>query len=161
MENKFQSAVEEVSKPFKFEHWLRFYFVHEDGEQLTIFLSPEHLQKLKEKYGQLARLAEDLNARVITPRLSQQIVARYIQETLDGTKYELGFIPRVLDSQEFNAEILGFNIWVSLHEDQLDEKVLDFDKWLEIYEQWKKTENARKIIMSLKVNGVQGVCGVC
>ncbi|WP_457571813.1 hypothetical protein [Desulfovulcanus sp.] len=161
MKNKIQSAVEEVSKSFKFEHWLRFYFVHEDGEELTIFLSPEHLQKLKEKYGQLARLAEDLNAKVITPQLSQQIVAKYIQETFDGTKYELGFIPRILDSLEFNAEIHGFNIWVSLHEDQLDEKVLDFDKWLEIYEQWKKTENAQKIIMSLKVNGVQGVCGVC
>ncbi|MBT8764172.1 hypothetical protein KFV02_09530 [Desulfohalobiaceae bacterium Ax17] len=157
MENKIQSAVKEVSKPFKFEHWLRFYFVHQAGEDLVIFLSPEHVQKLKEKYGQLSRLAEELNGKVISPQLSQQTIVQYIQQVYDGTKYEVGFIPRVLDSLEFNTEIHGFNIWVSLHEEQLDKKVLDFDTWLEIYDEWKKTENAQKIIMSLKVNGMQNV----
>jgi hypothetical protein len=106
-------------------------------------------------------LAEYLNAKVITPDFSQQIVARYIQEKLDGTKYEPGFISKVLDSQEFKAEIYGFNVWVSLHEDQLDENVLDFGKWLEIFDKWKKTANAQKFIMSLKTGGVQNVCGKC
>ncbi len=150
-EEKTREAIKDLSRIFQFELWLRFYFVRENEGRHSINLDEELLQKMHEKYGHLAELAKTLNAKEITPESSRQAIVKHIMHNFDGIKYDVGLVPRIMDYAIFKGEIQMFNTWVGLHEEQLDRKVLDFEKWIEIYDQWKSSESAQKVSLALNI----------
>lgn len=149
IEDKTKEAIRDLSRVFQFELWLRFYFIHEDEGKLSINLGDEMLQKMEEKYGHLAELARTLSEREITPEECRKAIVEHIMHQFDGVKYDVGFVPRIMDHAVFKGEIQLFNTWAGLHEEQLDRKVLDFDKWIEIFDEWKSSESAQKVNMTL------------
>lgn len=155
MKDQTLEALQDIAEVFKFELWLRFYFIQEQDQSLRIDLEPEVLEKMKEDYGHLGRLAEQLNNREIDPSVCQKAIVEHILDEYDGKKYEIGYIPKILDMAVFKAEIELFNTWAHLHENQLDQKVLGFQKWMELYDEWKQSENARKMEMSFTMQDAQ------
>ena len=149
MQKKFKAALKDATDVCKFENWLRFYFVQEQGNDLIIHIPDETLEHINNKYEYLSKLAEKLNNDTITPEKSQSVVTHFISETLDGVKYGTGLIQQVLDSKDFMAELSAFNIWVNAHEDQLDERVMDFEEWMQLFEAWKRTEKGHNTLLGL------------
>ena len=154
--NKKKKALKELSRVFKFELWIRFYFLQETDDKLQVFLSEEQMNKIHEEYGELADLVKNMTKVNLTPEASQKAIVEFIGEKYDGTKYNLGTVPEIMNSAGFRAEVEVFNMWVSLHEQQLDENFLPFHKWEEAFEEWKGTEQAKKIITSFTM-GQKGV----
>ena len=150
-EDKTKEAIRDLSRVFQFELWLRFYFIHEDEGRLFLNMDDEMLQKLEEKYGHLAALARTLSEKEITPESCRQAIGEHIMHQFDGVKYDVGFVPRIMDHAVLKGEIQLFNTWAGLHEEQLDRKVLDFDKWIEIYDEWKASEGAQKVNLALNI----------
>ncbi len=152
--NKTSEAIQSLSRVFKFELWLRFYFIQDNEGKLSLDLDDQMLERLEKEYGHLSRLAGSLNHKEINPELCRKAIADHIMDEFDGKVYEIGLVPRILDNRIFKTEIQLYNTWVSLHEDQLDKKVLDFEKWLEIFDEWKKSESAREIGLTLDAQNV-------
>lgn len=149
-------AIHDLSQVFKFELWLRFYFIQEKEEKLVLNLDDQILQKIRENYGHLAELAQELNQKEeLTPEICRKAIVDHIQHQFDGHKYQAGLVPQILDHSIFNTEIQLFNTWASLHEDQLDQKVLDFEKWLELFNEWKQSDSAQKVAQSIKMEEQQ------
>ncbi len=151
---KTSEAIQSLSRVFKFELWLRFYFIQDNEDKLSINLDDQMLEKLEKEYGHLSKLAGSMNHKEINPEICRKAITDHIMNEFDGSVYEIGLVPRILDNRIFKTEIQLFNTWVSLHEDQLDRKVLDFDKWLEIFDEWKKSESAQKIGLTLDAQSV-------
>ncbi|WP_291318318.1 hypothetical protein [Desulfonatronospira sp.] len=154
-EDKTREAIKDLSRVFQFELWLRFYFIHDDEGRLSINLDEETLQKMEEKYGHLGQLARTLTGKEITPETCRQTIVEHIMHQFDGTKYDVGHVPRMMDHAVFKGEIQLFNTWAGLHEEQLDRKVLDFEKWIEIYEEWKSSESAQKVNLALNIQDAE------
>lgn len=155
MRDKTQEALEDISEVFKFELWLRFYFIEEDNGSLRIDLDDQVIEKMGSVYGHLAKLASSLNRVVLNPVVCQEKIVEHLMDQFDGKKYEIGYIPKILDSAAFKTENQLFNTWTQLHEDQLDKTILSFDKWKELYDQWKQSESARKMELSLNMQEAQ------
>jgi len=153
--DKTKEAIKDLSRVFQFELWLRFYFIHDDEGKLSINLDEEMLQKMEEKYGHLAELARTLSEKEITPEACRQAIVEHIMHQFDGIKYDVGFVPRIMDHAVFKGEIQLFNTWAGLHEEQLDRKVLDFDRWIEIYDEWKSSEGAQKVNLALNIQDTE------
>jgi hypothetical protein len=81
--------------------------------------------------------------------VSQEVIVQFIGEKYDGIEFDLGVVPEVMDSSLFRAEVEAFNMWVSLHEEQLDENFLPFAKWQEAFEEWKNTDQAKRVVTTL------------
>jgi type I site-specific restriction endonuclease len=146
---KKRKAVKDIARVFKFELWLRFYFLNEDDDGLKIKLSEEQMEKIREEYSDLVELVEKMKARELTPDVSQEVIVQFIGEKYDGIEFDLGVVPEVMDSSLFRAEVEAFNMWVSLHEEQLDENFLPFAKWQEAFEEWKNTDQAKRVVTTL------------
>lgn len=146
---KKRKAVKDISRVFKFELWLRFYFLDEDDGGLKIKLSEEQMEKIRDEYSDLVELVEKMKDRELTPDVSQEVLVQFIGEKYDGIKFDLNVVPEVMDSPLFRAEVEAFNMWVSLHEEQLDENFLPFTKWLEAFEEWKDTDQAKRVVTTL------------
>ncbi len=148
---KTSKAIDEISRVFKFELWLRFYFIQDKDGRLTINIDDPVLQKFEQEYGHLAELAYSLNHKEITPELCRKVIVEHIMEQFDETDNEADFVPKILDHKIFKTEIQLFNTWVALCENQLDQKVLDFEKWLKLFDEWKTSESAQKIITTINI----------
>ena len=146
--DNFKKALKEATDVCKFETWLRFYFVRDKDGVLTVELEPEVLEHIQKEYPALAGLAQEYDRQVISPEKSQTTVVTFINNTLDGTRFKPGFIPSVLNSKSFSVEMNAFNIWLSAHESQLDEKVLDFAEWMQLFEAWKMTEKGQNTLLN-------------
>ncbi|WP_051617110.1 hypothetical protein [Desulfonatronovibrio hydrogenovorans] len=155
MQEKTLEALKDIAEVFKFDLWLRFYFVEEKDDKLQINLDDQVISKFEQEYGHLSRLAAEINKTELNPLTCQKAIVEHILDEFDGKKYEIGFIPKLLDMAVFKAEIQLFNTWAHLHEDQLEKNVLDFEKWKELYDEWKKTENAQKIALSFSTSEMQ------
>lgn len=64
-------------------------------------------------------------------------------------------VPSVLNSKSFEIEVSVFHLWVSAHEDQLDEKVFDFKEWMQLFEAWKRTEKGQNVLSTLHSPGAR------
>ncbi len=146
-----KKILNDLTRVLKFELWLRFYFLKEEDGVFKLELSPEQMAKMRNEYGEVAELAEKMNSKELTPEVSQQLVVEFISEKYDGAKYDMEKVPNVMDSALFRAEVEAFNMWASLHEQQLDDNFLPFEKCLEAFEEWKKTEQAQSLITSLSM----------
>lgn len=142
-------ANEDVLRVFMFESWVRFYYAVEESGEVYIRIPEETLIGLKVQFPRLSELAENLNNEVITPELSQQNVCTFVSLRYDGTKYAQGVIPNVLDSKQFKIEMYVFNLWISGHEQLLDEEPAGFQQWLDMYSEWKKMEEVQEYLEKL------------
>ena len=149
MHKNFKPALKDCTDVCKFETWLRFYFVQEKGKELIINIPQKTLEHINSQYEYLSKLAQQLNNAVITPEKSKTAVTHFINQTLDGVKYQPGLIQQVLDSKDFTTELSAFNIWVNAHEDQLDQRVMDFQEWMQFFEAWKRTEKGQNTLLGL------------
>jgi len=148
--DKFKEALKDLTDVCKFEHWLRFYFVREDDDDLKLDIPDSTLETIKQNYGDLAGLAEKLNHITITPEISQQTMIQHISETLDNQKHSSAIVPSVLNSKSFEKEMTAFHIWVNAHEDQLEKEVYGFRDWMQMFEAWKRTEKGQEMMQQLE-----------
>ncbi|WP_052507399.1 hypothetical protein [Desulfonatronovibrio magnus] len=155
MSDQTLEALKDISEVFKFELWLRFYFIQENDGKIMLKIEDQVLQKMKDEYEHLAGLAEQLNNTELSPAECQKAIVDHVFKQFDGKKYEMGYVPKILDMAPFKAEIQLFNTWAHLHEDQLDKNLLSFTKWNELYDEWKRSENAQKMEVSLSMQNIQ------
>ncbi len=156
MQNDFKQVLKEVTDVCKFEHWLRFYFTQEKDENLFLDIPENIVEHIKKEYPNLSGLADKINQEIITPEKSQNWIIGFISQNLDRKKYDdnPSLIPRILNSKSFEVEITAFHLWVNAHEDQLEEKVMDFKEWMELFEAWKRTERGQDILGQLHSTSV-------
>jgi len=156
MADDFKQALKETTDINKFEMWLRFYFTKETEDGLMLEIPQEVTQDLNQSYPILARLAEKMNGQPLTPEKSREAVINHISSELDGIRYSHQLIPSVLNSPSYEVELSLFHMWVSAHEDELDEQVYSFEQWMQLYEAWKRTEEGQQMIDRLHGTGEQG-----
>lgn len=145
------NALNDMSKVFHFEFWLRYYFIEERDGALFIELTDEQLKQMQLQFPDFWELAETVKGRPLSPELSQQAVVEFLQVNFEGKKYPANTVLKVLDSKDFSVEMYLFDTWVSLHEEQLMQKIYGFDYWMHVYGEWKTTEKAQQLVQSLKV----------
>jgi hypothetical protein len=149
MKSDFKQALKDITDICKFEHWIRFYYLQQNDDQLYVDIPEEAIEFLKKEYSTLSQLAEKMNHIAITPEVSQQILGEFIGKSLDGAVHDSQMVHSVLGSKSFETEITLFHMWVDAHEDQLDDHVIDFKEWMKLFEAWKRTEKGQNMIQSL------------
>lgn len=153
MADNFKQALKETTDISKFEMWLRFYFTKDTGEELTLEIPEDIMQDLEQSYGILGRLARKMEGQPLTPEKSREQVINHISSELDGVRYSSELIPSVLNSPSYEVELSLFHMWVSAHEEELDEQVYSFEQWMQLYEAWKRTEEGQQMIDRLHGSG--------
>jgi hypothetical protein len=152
------NALNDTARVFHFEFWLRYYFIEERDGGLFITLTDEQAKQMKLQFPDYYDLAERMQGVSLSPELSQRSVVEFLQLNLEGHKYPANTVVKVLDSKDFSAEMYLFDTWVSLHEEQLMQKIYGFDYWMHAYEDWKMSDKAQQLVQSLKVQ-MQGERG--
>ena len=149
MADNFKQALKEITDISKFEMWLRFYFTKEADDGLILEIPQEVMQDLEQSYEILTRLARKMDGQTLTPEKSRETVINHISSEMDGIRYKSHLIPSVLNSPSYEVELSLFHMWVSAHEDQLDDQVFTFEQWMQFYEAWKRTEQGQQMIERL------------
>jgi hypothetical protein len=149
----------DVLEVFQFEYWLRFYFMMEEEGSFYVRLEDSLMERIEEQYPHLSGLAEKLNATHLTPEISQTLVGEFIFKNLEGKAARPGKVQDLLDSKEFNEELYLFNMWVNLHERQLDAKVLSFERWQELFQEWRFSERGAKVLDAAKIQETSTLSG--
>lgn len=154
-QENFQKAVADILEAVIFENWLRFYFIVEKGEDERLFLEiPEKsMDKIKNLYPQYLPLAEGLENREIDFQTSQKAVCTFVLDHLDGHVFPQNMAQIVLSSAAFQLQMQLFNAWVQMHEDQLDQGFLQFDQWLDLFNQWRNSPGAKELLKKLTPAG--------
>ena len=155
MSDEATNAVSDVTEVFKFEHWARFYFAKEQDGKVFLDVPAEQIESLRNTQGHLVGLLDEINQKDIDYQTSCRMVGAHVCRILDGAKYRPGVVTNALDSREFQIEMHLFSLWVTGHEAMLDEAVLDFSKWVEIFEQWKQSEQVQNFAASLRKSGAK------
>lgn len=150
MKYDLDDAVSKISGVMKFEHWLRFYFVQEEGEALYIRIPEAALAKMDADYPEYMDLVHLLNNETITYEKSVSMVCQHIVSRFDGKVYPQGTVQEIFDTGNFQLEMHLFNLWAQHHEGQLDQSFFEFSKWMELYEEWKGSEQVQDMVAQLK-----------
>jgi hypothetical protein len=145
----FEKTVNEVAEVFMFEHWIRFYFLNAQGDDLVLNIPPKALEKISEHYPHLGALAETMNGQSMSPERSQESICTHISMTVEQRQTDANAVSNVLNSPKLNAELYAFNLWVEANEQQLEERFLEFSTWKDIYIQWKSSEKGKEFLSSL------------
>lgn len=151
MENR-KKAQEEICQVFRFEQWLRFYFVEERDDKIYLNVPAERLEEIKTAYPHLLELAHIANGGEIDYQKSCDMVCAYVGAHIDGPKHSTALVTNILDSKGYQVEMYLFGLWIKGHEDFLDEDFRSFSEWEELYSGWRATEQvvdyARKLMES-------------
>ncbi len=145
------NALNDMARVFHFEFWLRYYFIEERDRKLFIELTDEQLKQMQLQFPDFWELAERVQGQPLSPELSQQSVVEFLQVNFEGKKYPANTVLKVLDSKDYSIEMYLFDTWVTLHEEQLMQKIYGFDYWMHVYEEWKMTDKAQQLLQSLKI----------
>ena len=147
-----KSAVKDTLEIFQFDQWLRFYFVVQKGDELWIEIPDDVMARIKQERPDMHRFADMINNAVTDYKRSQDNVCSFVAARLDGQKYESTVLPQVFDNATFKVEMYVFNLWLKMHEPHLDETVMTFEEWLEMYAEWNQldevSEYRRKLLNS-------------
>ena len=146
-----QNALTDTANVFHFEFWLRYYFIEERDGKLFIALTDEQQKQMQAQFADYWELVERVKDQPLSPELSQQSVVEFLQLNLEGKKFPANTVIKVLDSKEFSTEMYLFDTWVSLHEEQLMQKIYGFDYWMHAYGEWKESDRAKQLAQSLQV----------
>lgn len=149
--NNENQVLSDVSRVFMFEHWLRFYFVQEQEGEISLELTSAQLKKIHGTYGELGELAERMNGENLSPEICRSFIVDFLRDQYDGKKYPMGMVPQLLDQPVFQLELALFNVWANLHEAQLEEGILGFEKWEDFFSTWKESEQGRQVLLSMQV----------
>ncbi|WP_027370359.1 hypothetical protein [Desulfovermiculus halophilus] len=149
MADQFKQALKDITDICKFEHWLRFTYMTKEGEEHKLSIPESDIAEMKRDLPLLAGLAEDMNNEIMTPDTSQQKLIAYIQNRLDGDRYDITRILSVLNSKSFQVEMQAFHMWVEAHEDQLETSLMNFTQWMQLFEAWKRTGKGQDVLQTL------------
>lgn len=139
--SRFKTAVNAVSEVMKFETWLRFYFIAEQGDQLRVDIPEGVLDDIRAKQPHLADMAERYNGLDMDYETSRQEICNFL---VGGVKdMDMDMIPRVMDSPELRLEMHLFHLWMTGHESILDEEFTDFGWWLENFANWRDSDEVQ------------------
>ncbi len=151
MENR-RKTQEEICQVFRFEQWLRFYFVEERDDKLFLNVPEERMAEIKAAYPHLVELANIANGGEIDYQKSCDMVCAFVGAHIDGPKHSTALVTNILDSKGYQVEMYLFGLWIKGHEDFLDEEFRPFSEWEELYSGWRATEQvadyARKLMES-------------
>ncbi len=150
MKYDLDDAVAKVSGVMKFENWLRFYFIKEEGEELYVRIPEESLAKMDALYPEYTDLVHLLNNETITYEKSVSMVCQHIVSRFDGKAYPQGTVQEIFDTGAFQLEMHLFNLWAQHHEAQLDQGFFEFGKWMDLFEEWKASEQVQAMVAKLK-----------
>lgn len=147
-----KSAIRDTVEIFRFEQWVRYYYFIEEGENMSIQIPEDVMTRLNEEYPLLTPLAETMSGS-IDYRKSHEIVCAHVATRLDGAKYDTSVIPKVFDSPQFKVEMYVFNMWLKMHEQYLDEEVMFFSDWEEMWTEWNKLDEVKEYRQKLFNSG--------
>ena len=149
MADQFKQALKDVTDICKFEFWLRFYYMTKVGDEHKIAISESDVATMKQDLPLLGGLAAEMNNEVMTPEKSQQKIMDFIQNRLDGERYDMTRILSVLNSKSYQVEMNAFHMWVEAHEDQLEDNPMNFTEWMQLFEAWKRTGKGQEVLQTL------------
>ena len=145
----FNRAVEDISEVFMFDHWMRFYFIFEEGKKLMVNVPEEVCTQIEKDYPNLKGLVDLMNNEEIDQQKSMNNVCSFIGARFDGTKYSDKIVPKVFDSKDFKMEMYIFNLWIKGHESYLESEVMTFNDWKELYEGWRDQDEVKDYVERL------------
>lgn len=137
-------AVADVAEIIHFEHWIRFYFIREEGETLKVEIPSDVMDEIEKNHPALLDLAKLMDGNSIDFQSSMETVMAFVSSRLDGAKYTTNTITNMLDSKDFQVEMQLFNLWLQGHEGYLDEKARSFGEWQELYEGWLNLDKVQE-----------------
>ncbi|MBU1248892.1 MAG: hypothetical protein KKB70_09345 [Proteobacteria bacterium] len=146
-------AAVDACQVLMFDQWMRHYYVKEEGEKLFLSIPEEKMKDIEEKYPDLHPLSAMVNEEELTYEKSQATVCSFIGSRFDGQKYDPTIMPKVFDSKEFKLEMYVFNLWMKGHMSYLDENLLDFSEWQEMYAEWKMMDQVQAYLKKLAKTG--------
>ncbi len=150
-----ENAINDVAEVMQFENWLRFYFISEEDGKIFMRIPETAQKKLREDYPGYWGLVERFLDSEISYEISVSTVCTFVVQTLDGSKYRSGLISEVFDSRGFQEEMQLFGIWAQHHESQLEQGFMDFNKWQELYENWKNSEEVQDFLKKARAAAPQ------
>lgn len=156
-----KNAVKDALEIFQFDQWLRFYFVVQKGDELWIEIPETTLAQIQEDHPHMHRFADMVNDSVLDYQRSQDNLCSFVAALLDGQKYEGTVLPQVFDDANFKLEMYIFNVWMKMHESHLDEEVMTFDGWMEMFEGWKSLDEVREYREKLLASGTDPQTPAC
>ncbi|WP_320174343.1 hypothetical protein [Maridesulfovibrio sp.] len=145
----FNQAVEDISEVFMFDHWVRFYFIFEEGKKLTVKVPEEVCTQIDKEFPKLKGLLDLMNNEEIDQQKSMNTVCSFIGARFDGTKYNSKIVPKVFDSKDFKMEMYLFNLWIKGHESYLESEVMAFHDWQELYAGWREQDEVKNYVERL------------
>lgn len=139
----------EIAQVFHFEFWLRYYFITEREDGIYIELTAQQKEQMRTQFPDFWELVDRVLDQPLSPELSQKAVGEFLEFNYVGKKIPANLAPKVLDSKEFSAEMLLFDTWVDLHEEQLMQKIYGFDYWMHAFSEWKQSSQGQQLRQSL------------
>lgn len=138
-----KAAIKDTVRIFQFDNWVRFYYIKSEGEQMSVEIPADVLQRVEKEYPDLHKLADTMCGSIDYQK-SHDIVCAHVAAHLDGSKYDSSVMPKVFDAPQFKIEMYVFNMWMKMHEPYLDEKTMFFSDWEEMWEEWNKLDEVRE-----------------
>ncbi|MFV0423045.1 hypothetical protein [Oleidesulfovibrio sp.] len=162
MSTEFGTAVKKIAEVMMFENWLRFYFINEEEDSKLFIRVPEQAEeRIQKDYPDVAGLLEFMNNKEITFETSRSAVCTFVATKLEGKSVRNDLTGRVFDSSVFQLQMQLFNIWVQSHEAQLDSSFMEFRTWLEMFEEWKKSDRVKEYVEEMKDTLVRAAKDTC
>ena len=155
-----ERAVQEICAIMRFENWLRFYFLKEEGPILFVRIPDKAVERITEDYPQYLGLVEELNNKEINYERSVSTVCQFVVRAIDAGPYPSGTAENAFDSDEFKMEMQLFTAWQQAHESQLDEGFMDFGTWEELFEAWKGSDEVQAFFAKVRDKQVENL-NVC
>lgn len=147
-----KAAIKDVVRIFQFDQWVRFYYIKQDGDEMSVEIPDEIMARIEKEHSALHKLAETMGGS-IDYKKSHDIVCAHVAAHLDGSKYDSSVMPKVFDAPQFKIEMYVFNMWLKMHEPHLDEEVMFFSDWEEMWQEWNKLEEVKQYREKLVQSG--------
>lgn len=141
--------LKKILEIFRFEHWVRFYYIKDTDGALSIEIPEKVMESLKKDHEILHDMAQIMNNRPIDMQASQENICGFIGSRVDFDCPDPEEIPKILDKKDFKLENYLFNLWVSSHEQLLDDEPLYYTQWDEKYNEWRKSDQVQSYVNDL------------
>lgn len=155
-QQRFAKAVNRMMDAIIFENWIRFYFIAEEDVQgqeeprLALIIPEKAMEQIKQRYGTLAGIAENLNGREASLQNSRDAVVNFIRDELEGKLVPAGTVASYFDSRAFQTSQNLFYAWVQAAEEMLDKQFLDFDQWRDLFATYKDSQSGQKVLSQME-----------
>lgn len=145
----YTKAIEDITDVFRFDFWMRFYFIFEENNKLYLKVPENVVEKINKDHPNMIGLVELLNNEEIDQQKSTNTVCSFVSARFDGTKFNSKIVPKVFDSKQFKLNMYIFNLWIKGHESYLESEVMSYDQWTELLEGWLSQQEVQDYIQKL------------